>query len=309
MQQRYLKMFSCNDQKTKIHVFDKTTNTIRYDQPIKRIACEGGFYDIDFTKYLKYIEKSQYTINSQALSLLMTLGNSFTDTFLSNTVEPLYEAIDFFITQYKQNSLPINSHVEFIATGENRMQFANYLTFQFLRTTAFRKYFLELINQDSPEFLDPQEIENSDLIKLIHSKYLFQADMVNKITETIFFGLWMFGKSPSNLTFYTSDNPVGIVTDISKFSGIFSNVLQISYPILPELILLIMPPNKVEYEEFANKIVEVKVEAVNYFNFQRVMTADRFVCCSKKQLDEAKVFHENSSHLSRMEKNLKLYKM
>jgi len=64
VQQRYLKYFAGDDKKTTIYVFDKKKNEIRNDQPINRIACEGGFYDIDIDKIVcDHNEISQQVIN------------------------------------------------------------------------------------------------------------------------------------------------------------------------------------------------------------------------------------------------------
>ena len=47
VQQCYLRNFSCNNDMKHIHALLKEKNKVLHDQPIGRVVCEGGFYDID----------------------------------------------------------------------------------------------------------------------------------------------------------------------------------------------------------------------------------------------------------------------
>ena len=70
-----------------------------------------------------------------------------------------------------------------------------------------------------------------------------------------------------------------------------------------------MPAKQFEYKENENKIVKIKKKGMDHFNLQRVMDSNRFIFCAKKQLNNSRKFHKDSSLLSRKDKYYKLYKL
>lgn len=309
VQQRYLRFFACDAKKNKVHVYDKVTRNIRLNQPINGIACEGGFYDIDFEKYTEEIKEG---IDQQAIDLFKkNIEENFTDKFLSDFVEPLYNFIEGLVSHFKAGESSLSPSVDSLISVQQRMQISRYITYQYLRTAAFRDYFLTLINQNDGK--DAASIQrNTELAKLIHSRTLFNGELANGITETISSGIWILGQASGNDVFYTSDNPIHIITDVDKKPGILSDVIFVSYPLLPHLILLVISPKTAKrkgFDEFENQIVDMKSGINNWFNQQRIAGAYRVVLCSNKEIVKAAELHNEVADLSREELNRKFYRI
>lgn len=309
VQQRYLRLFACDVEKQKIHVYDKVSKIIRRNQPIEGLACEGGFYDIDFEKYA---EENKGRLNQQAFDLFReNIEDTFTDFLLSDYFEPLFDFIDDLVNRYKGGELSIGSDFSSTIKADQRRQISRYITFQHLRTAAFRDYYIELIDQGKQsETISVQK--NSELAKLLHSKMLFNNDLVNAITDTIYSGIWILGQAPEGKVLYTSDNPIHLITDVNKKAGIFSDVIFVSYPLLPGLILMIISPitaKRLGFDESEYKIVDLKREGVDWFNKQRIAGAYRVVLCSNNELDRAPEMHTEIAGLSVEELMHKFYKL
>lgn len=301
VQQRYLKYFASNLKQLSVFVFDKAKNEIRCNQPINHIACEGGFYDINIDKIII----GQEGFNQEIRLFFKQIGKDFTDKYLSSYIEPLFNFIDNLVNQFTNKELCLNSHVQSIQEEYNRNQISFYITFQYLRTVAFRDYFQDLLNQNNKnrDFLFDEK--NSEYLKIIHTKFLFNNNLVSAIQKSIAGGVWILGQVGKGSVLYTSDNPVYVLADFQKEPGIFTNVLLVSYPLTPNLLLLIMSPetaDRLEYKELENRLVELNPGAIDYFNHQRVTGAYRSVFCSNKQMDKAMHFHSTDLNLSREDK-------
>jgi hypothetical protein len=309
VQQRYLRFFACDADKQKIHVYDKVANIIRRNQPIEDVACEGGFYDIDFEKYA---EENKGSLNQQAFDLFRkNIEETFTDNLLSDYFEPLFDFIDDLVNLFKAGELSIGSNFTSTIIADQRRQISRYIAFQHLRTAAFRNYFIELIGQ-SNQSETTSILRNPELTKLLHSKMLFNNELVSAITDTNYSGIWILGQAPDGKVFFTSDNPIHLITDIDKKAGIFSNVIFVSYPLLPGLILLIISPKtakRLGFIESENKIVDLKREGVDWFNKQRIAGAYRVALCSNNELDRAPEMYTEIAGLSGEELTRKSYKL
>jgi hypothetical protein len=336
VQQRYLKYFASNAEKNKIQIFDKVKKEVRCDQPIDRVASEGGFYDIDIDK-LVIDEKIDPSIIDWFKSRVYgnfcdvpppvggdlrvapgrthrcaptteipedpfksSLESNFTDAFLSNFVEPQFDFIEQLVSQVINKDRKLNSYMPLIQKGEPiREQISFYMTYQYLRTPAFRDhmYLINLISENLP-----LTENNPDLVKLKHSEFIFDK-RAKEFQSTIESGIWILALTKGDKVFYTSDNPIYVLEDIDKKRGVFpDNIIQISYPLSPNLMLLIMSPltsERLGYNEFENEITEpINSKVVDYFNRMRIAGAYRTVFCSKNQFENVVDFQNSIDGLS-----------
>jgi hypothetical protein len=307
VQQRYLKYFSTN-LVDHIHVYDKISRSFRDNQPIDRIACEGKFYDIDFETLINELNGEQK--KDDILSLQSFMGNTFTDEFLTKEVEPIFDAIDNLIVKINQYGADFKRSIDWVSEGEIRQQISLYMAYQYLRTAAFRDNFLSFLNNGHVELqnLNTQK----EVGKLAHLRILLDQPLVSSIAQVIYFGVWNLGKAFNGQVFFTSDNPIHLIVDASKPQKIFSNILLLSYPLSPEIMLMVWSPsiaNRLGYKDYLNQIVQVREDRIDWFNSQRVMGAKRFVCCSTNQLKTAERMMSEFDKLSPEEYRKRFYKI
>ncbi len=275
--QRYLKLFASDVEKTKIEVFDKVKNEIRSNQPIDRVACEGGFYDINLDNIFKRNNVENPLVND----FLQKIESNFTDTYLTDFVEPLFSFIDDVVNQFLSGKLVTNqSYVTLLKNKQIKNKISYYITYQYLRTRWFRDYFLNLIYQNGKDLNTLFDGRSSDIDKLIHLNIILDYQEVQIIKNTIESGIWILGYIKGSKVFYTSDNPICVIPNVDEKPSVFSDVILATYPILPNLILMVMSPKiakRFGFELLNNKIKEIKQDAIDYFNNQRVSGAYRTV--------------------------------
>lgn len=298
VQQRYLKHFSSDEQNKHIHVFDKLKNEVRYNQPIDRIACEGGFYDLEIDK----IVNGNDEISKELEGAIEKLGKNFIDKYLTNYIEPLFDFVDDIIVHFANGNIRPGSQVRKLLDYRIRNNISNYITYQYLRTLSFRNLFTNLLMQENK--MQDLSLINSEQIKLLHSKILVELEPSYSIQKSIEEGIWILCQVEQKYILYTSDNPIYVLSDNHKKPGIFTDVLLVSYPLSPKLLLLIMSPSTAKRKNFlkySNKLMSLHKGGIDYFNNMVVSGAYRSVYFSRKEFKDAKRFYNYEAKLSKDE--------
>lgn len=291
-----------------IHALQKEKNIVLHDQPIERVACEGGFYDIDFAEYERIAKTNKFEINYDVLSNLSTNNESIrklTDEFLTYYAEPLFDAINEIINRYKYRNVFRNPISDAIQSPELRAKISYYIAYQYLRTDYFRMFMTEIMLMNDSELTRNKEVLDIKLIKsILQMRTLFNFTFIDKMAKAIYSGIWTLISNNTCWPYYTSDNPIVVIQDTSKDIKIFSDVLMITYPLLPSLMLLITSPKlSLGFQNYNNCLMDATESSIFYMNKQRLLFSKRFIYSNDDSFTQANSMniHKNVSIKDLME--------
>jgi len=276
----YLRQFSKingnnEDKKNKIFVFDKSRKR-SYGSNVYDIACENLFYDfenISTVKERQIFENAFSEIETKFAVMLKKIRGICEDRN------------NYF------NAL--------ITTKEERDEFSFYIMLQLIRTKKYRNIVgnltynaMESIMRFYKEqYLGEEFNENSKGYKIdnkvMHLKTLSNSEYTMALTNFISNSNWMFIKNETQIPFIISDNPVCRIPRYYKseiygerISSIFSDDLQIYFPLSPNVVLYVFRdkiPNFEKFRKCRNRLVSVNdIKMVNIINeYQCIMAHER----------------------------------
>lgn len=276
----YLRQFSkincsSDDKKNKIFVFDKLLKKT-YNSNVYNIACENLFYDIKNASTVK-----ERQIFEKAFSEIETTFAILLKKFIRRCEEPN----NYF------NAL--------ITTKEEKNEFSFYIVFQLIRTKKYRTIVTNFIDNTMEKiirFYKEQYLKgnfNENIKgynideKIMHLKTLINSDYIMALTNFISDSKWMFIKNETQIPFIISDNPVCRIPRYYKnelqgeqISSIFSDYLDIYFPLSPKIVLHIFRynvPNFEKFDNYRNRLVPLnEVEKINMINeFQCIMANEK----------------------------------
>ncbi len=252
-------------------VSDLEKLTIKKRAP-KKAAQYTGYYDLEGTEIedKSILEKHLSAIEGLAAPIIRKLGNQ-----------------------------------QFKITTEERFHFSNFVGLQLGRVPATRRAVDATLKKRAQEMLreyamDDDKLqgklgEKEDIFKdLVLSGQLLPSpgkDLVIasalrlglEMAEIIFAMNWSFILAPSGSAFFTSDNPVGLLTPDAKSvkirRGELNQRLEISFPLVPSCALLAHM-----YLEIPDlDVISVKVDEVIEMNRRVFPTVQRCVYCSTEE--------------------------
>ncbi|MGG5461840.1 DUF4238 domain-containing protein [Clostridium sp. B9] len=276
----YLKEFSkindnSDDKKNKILVFDKLRKK-SYGSNVYDIACENLFYEIENAPTITERQIFETTFSEMESKFLVLLKK------FRRLCE---EENNYF------NAL--------ITTKEQRLEFSFYIVLQWIRTKKYRDIIrnfndnamTKIMKFYKEEFLGEKFDTNNKGYKIdekiMHLNSLLDSNYIGALTNFISNSHWMFIKNETQTPFITSDNPVCripkyYVDEIygEKIYPIFSDTLEINFPLSPNILLRIFRNQTSNYEKlkkFRNRVVPVKeIEMVDIINqFQCIMANEK----------------------------------
>ncbi len=272
---------------------DFEQKTVRKRAP-KNVARIPGYYDIRDTQSLP-----QYQGRN--------VDKGFVDREVVSEIENGANAVIRKLREPK-----------FQVTLEDRYHLAHYLGLQFARVPIFREAsraaetkraqdWLRLIVQDKARVqrkldeypikadgrqsaLTPESIRDAVLGGKIRiappdnfDDYLLGLAMkaTLDVSEAIFTRSWTFLHATGPETFFTSDNPVVLLTPDGKPSANLDERVEISFPISPSCMLSIHMESGAR-----NRGIAVDTATVYEINKRMLPTAKRYVFCSTKKQGE-----------------------
>ncbi|MHB1681249.1 MAG: DUF4238 domain-containing protein [Bacilli bacterium] len=281
--QMYLSRFSYD--KGQIFAFDKLTNR-SFPTSYKNVASETYFYDIPTHLFVKdqgpeYDEQAVEKYLSEIESVAHTIFKTIISTYILTPVSQL-------------------SHMNAIRE-DHRAELAFFIALQFLRTRIMRNLILEFEEKTLEEFVKYHRpdlpmhkfriIVKNDHRASKHADVMLDHELLGKIAMRLLSQIWVIGINQSTQPFYTSDNPV-VVYDhrkqALKMGGLWSQGVQISFPLNSNLVLSIFEPSHFrELWEFDNRFALLPQEASPYNEWQ-ILMAERFVFCEYDAFEQAK---------------------
>jgi len=119
-------------------------------------------------------------------------------------------------------------------TQDERWAMAVFLSVQFLRT-AEQRDILALFSQEHGQY--KSGVSTDEKINL-HAYMLCSGGLVESIADRIDKSIWIFARNPTDIPFWTSDNPVCFKTGDNRMwlkgPGILSEAATSSSPLLPD---------------------------------------------------------------------------
>jgi hypothetical protein len=290
----YLRNFSNNE---KLYVYDKALDN-SWGSNIDSISSEKYFYDIKLKDiYSKYSD----VIDKDLTELPDDLDEQEIEKYFANTIETRYgKQLNNIIAKFKLTPLKNLLYNEII-TEEEKYDFAVLLTFQIVRTREFREYMIDnkevftkqVFNiwadaQGKPELIDGFDFEfNRDFESVEHAIYLMDYDFIEKIAESIFKHIWLFTYNKTDISLYTSDNPIVKKSNVNhpyrSYNGYASKGIELMIPISHNIALSI-------YESsYFNRLIDydrkfygfLNEDNVKYFNSMQVNSSYRQIFCKK----------------------------
>ena len=250
--QFYLKRFTYDGER--LFVFDKIAGKQRTAN-IKDIAQENYFYDIPLNAIPEDIDVKNFDVQivekalgdiegkySQAVN--QVLENLRPKTGLKRLLNLLRFRGNKIITKRQKRALAFFITIQYLRTKETRDVTAE------LRTKLTEAIFNTFTENRFPEVISDYypivEIEKSETA-LFHLQSLFDAKIVNSITEVLNNHIWVLGINRTNQSLYTSDHPVvkngSIKSRFRSFEGLGSRGIEIAIPLTPNHILLLYERN------------------------------------------------------------------
>ena len=214
-----LKNFTAHGKKPQVFVFDKTSQNV-FKTHIKNVACEGGFYNIDF--------------KGMTFSLEGSLAN-FEDK-ISGVIRSIIEKESLRHIDKKAKSL-----------------LSLFFALQFCRTKQFRQVIRDMLSQVEEHIrnmgFDPSEVKgfepvSDESIRRLGLKTVLECQ---EFAPHFYAKDWMLLRTSPKAPFILSDNPVGMQNrkDISPFFGnlgLAARGIELYFPISTRLTLAMLCP-------------------------------------------------------------------
>lgn len=248
--QFYLNYFANNEKK--IFVYDKF-NLIAFSSNSRSISSERYFYDL---------LKGEVQMIETDLNAKFEVPFSI---FLPILIKKL------------------NTHNYFKLKKYEKIKFASFLSYQYLRTKRFREESVRLFTSTNIYLSAPHYSPLIGHISLLTDNNL-QKDIFNKLLNDYY---WIFGKNSTDKLFYTSDHPfvqrytihqLHLINDrdTSDFTLLSD---ELSFPITPKLNVTLYKKNKIfkKLKKYNGKVLDVSLDNVDWYNEMQVMKSYRQV--------------------------------
>jgi hypothetical protein len=289
VQQAFYQNFTIDSEKQHINVFDKISQTIRLNQPIRDISSEPGFFHVNFEEYKNWIIQNKIQVEKEKFDyVIKNLLPNFIDFINSNFFEPLLDSLQIIIQQLDTNE---KGYISFINSEEfetTKRSLSTYLVLQYLKTRSSKEKIMQYIN--NREFIDIPKISIDDEItKLIHAKTFFEPKSTEILISNIFKCYWVLGFSNPPNQFFTSDNPIIVESNNPFDDKIFPDDFRIFYPISPNLVLIVFSTYAhfpLIHSPFRNSFINIPERYIHEINAKQLSNARRIIGFSDVQTIE-----------------------
>lgn len=294
----YLRAFCFEGER--INILDKLKEK-KFTNSIANICVENNFYDLDSS-----IEKR---INDKVTSKIpLERKNQIIDVLFTEI-----EKTSHVTLREIRNSLIEKSFIQF--TNEQKSILSIFIASQILRTRKARDFYLDFgkfsmkeilknhLKSDLGDKFDEKFLEtnvNKDKESLAHSDLIITS--LPKITNTLENFFYFILENESEEKFITSDNPVARFPHIkgneSSFSGILSKGIELSFPISPEHILIILENSYFEkYKKNIKPLYKTKNnEHIKFYNLLQFKDSNKQLFSNKNDftpIEEIKKIYPN----------------
>lgn len=288
--QGYLRKFANN--REQLHVFDKY-NRRSFISAVRDVANKKYFYDfgsdvieeisayIDTHPELSFTpEERQQLLDPQHVE--HQLGEKMDERFPSLLTEIIQ-------TAEKKSMM----------TREQKQELSVLLSVQMLRLPRQRQYLIEVyektIEAASQRILAMKygmEAMNSVRVKfnekyasLYHGDMIFDSAWLQTYSRVLAAHIWRIGKISSDLTLYTSDNPVVMHSHLGRESyGIGSPGIEICFPLNPQYILILCDNSMfTSLASLDRTLVPITEPNVTFFNSLQVNQCTQQIYSSNGQ--------------------------
>jgi hypothetical protein len=275
----HLKRFTDINTKNHVWTYDSQTNECRHGTP-ENTAVESHFYSIenpDGTKNIK-LEKLLAEIEGKAAPIYDELLNkNVVVDFGKRDNFSLFLAMMYFRTPTMRRVV-----AEFIAKN---MQISNYILAK--DDKAFDNQINEFEKQYGPIDSETKEACRANFINPSNTKFVINKEATLFILESSYRLAPLFTKmkwslvSPTEEYFITSDNPLIKSVDPRSFHPIYgdggfaNNTLEVSFPLSPELLLVM------SHDTNASNLKLYPLEQVYKINQALAANSERYLFAHK----------------------------
>lgn len=185
-------------------------------------------------------------------------------------------------------------HGEIVIPSVNRDIMSLFITLQMLRTAEIRAQLVQFTQnlQGISSSYDPaQDARN------LHIQFLWKETMINDMAEQMRKFIWIFAKTDSDQTFYTSDHPVLVKSPDNREwllgPRIFDEGVYVVFPLSPSWILYCYDRDYWKklgrFDETVSPVI-LTSDMVNHENSGQVGRSLRFIFSKSPDFEFAKEY-------------------
>jgi hypothetical protein len=260
--QSYLKRFSPDVSRKRVHVYDKVLRRSLGLKGIKSLASKSFFYDIP----LDVIKPGFNTDPHLEEKALGALENQFNEV-----IELGVRVADGAVANLEQRrTMALCTAVQLIRTLDYRQHIVEAME-SLLEATM--DGVLELAKPELASSVRVQPNYDERASSLLHAKFMWDPDFVCRVAEVLYHRIWVVGVNDTTIPLYTSDTPVvlqahkqrenfipdpnngtafrqaiDIVIESSR-PGITDEGVELVFPLNPKCALIILENEHFKYLE------------------------------------------------------------
>ncbi|MGO4732176.1 DUF4238 domain-containing protein [Paenibacillus sp. 2KB_22] len=286
--QSYLRFFANKQEQT--YVFDKLQSKA-FPTHIRNVASGRYFYD--FPEGISPDEE-------------VKLPDQFIEKLFSEIEGEYPKKIRKIISSYYM-SHPEKVYTLPVFSGDDKLEMAELMALQILRTKEYRAGIIELyekfnkslldefIQEEDPDF-DHNSYElkfNDEFSSVLHATQLLNPEFIDNMAQILEKHIWLVLVNKTELPFYTSDTPVvkraNIENEFISYGGYASEGIEIHYPLNSKFTLsLVERSHFKDLESKENCFIPLDdVETIKYQNSLQISQAYRQVFCAENKFDMA----------------------
>lgn len=273
------------NEKGQVSVFDKVTKKARTNN-IYDVACKRYYYDIDPKSISKF-----RTNMLKKLGIDSENDSQFIEHFLGKHVEGVFsELLSKIVTQADHITPWYENNCCFISDID-KIDFSVCLAFQYIRADTVRNSVIDSSNcltQALHDMHASQEIINKYTIKQgdekdVHGNLLLDFESIAHLAEGFHNLTWILRINHTDVSFYTSDNPIGTFAHVNHpfmpMSGIRSKGVEVFFPISPKYILIMYDGSYHKYfMPYDRRYISLtNLSDIEYYNSMSALESNRFI--------------------------------
>lgn len=301
----YLKFWATN-KKDQIYVYDKKNKNV-FLTNVNNIATERYFYDIDLSGILSDEDLKSYGIHKDDVEHLD--DGQFFENFFANEIEGDFKNRISNIVNRVANMNQWEIKNCFFVSMPDKVYLSYHLALQVLRVKATRSMIesesdcIEQILRDmgaSEQTIDKYTVKNNHL-SYLQGKMIADKKVIKELIISICNLTWVLLVNKTNLSFFTSDNPIGtqahIHHPILSMRGFRSSGVEAFFPLSPNYLLFMCDGEYHDHIKHKERTIEEidMQEIITYYNSLQLYESERYVFSNTNDFSLAqKLLQKNS---------------
>ncbi len=285
--QCYLRSWAANN-KNQVYVYNKKLKK-SYPANIHDVACENGFYDIDWPKLITPDLCEKHGIPPDVVQNLK--DEQAIENYFAEHVEGEFSRIlNTIINRVGEMNQWEIKNCWFISE-EDKFALSSQLAMQYTRVKPVRSSMadtsscMEQVLRDmevSEEVIKKQTLSSEDL-PITHAQLMFDSEGMEELAKCFFTLKWLLIINRTKQPFLTSDSPIGTRAHVDhpflSMAGLRSKGIEAFFPITPNLLLLMYDGNYHTHVKNMDRGMQIvsNCSIVQNYNFRCIVGNSQYV--------------------------------